>query len=403
MRVMALWRRKAAPPGALPTPDDPIHVALDVRTWSMSGLGTYVRELLRAASSENLPIAWTLIGPEAKLRGAMPEGLVIERWIDFDAPIYGRCWFKYPDPGPVDLFHYPHYNMPRVRARRRVTTIFDLFHLQYGDWRRQLYQRLLLSWVRFKRATVVTAAEKGRRELEDLAGIRPSRIHVIALGPGRPRRVEPTHPLQLHTMSGRPLTAPWLLATGIDQPHKNIDFLIDAMSLYYQRRPDAPPLVWIGLNDAGREEREKNMPASLRERVLLLPYGNEAEIEALFDGACALAFPSIDEGFGFPPLEAMARGVPVLSSRREPMTDLLGDAALYFDPNDSASLWRVLDRVLDHPTVREEIVRRGHERIQYFDWRHTAHETFGLYCRMIGRTGPEPEEPEPGGEENVSA
>ena len=112
-------------------------------------------------------------------------------------------------------------------------------------------------------------------------------------------------------------------------------------------------------------------------------------MESLMAGARALVVPSLDESFGFAALEAMARGVPVICSRREPMMSLLGEAALYFEPTESASLWRVLDRLLDVPSVSEEIVLRGLRCAQRHAWELTARATFGLYAQFTGWPGQE--------------
>src|SRR5207244_4248261 len=104
----------------------------------------------------------------------------------------------------------------------------------------------------------------------------------------------------------------------------------------------------------------------------------------LFAGALGFVFPSVDEGFGFPPLEAMARGIPVVCARREPMTRHLGNAPLWFEPAESASLWRVLDRLIDNAQTRAEQVRAGQEVAAFFDWDRCARQYFDLYHEIIG-------------------
>jgi glycosyltransferase involved in cell wall biosynthesis len=340
----------------------PLRVGLDVRQWQMSGLGSYVRELLAACARLRLPIEWTLIGPPA-LRDAMPEGIVIARWIDLDLPLYSlRSTLAYPRLGKLDVFHYPHYNLPWWRQRRAVVSVFDLFHMHYGGWLKRRYQLHFLRRLRWGRATVLTASQKTAGELAREIGIPRSRLQVIALGaggrlaspeanrpahaagstpgfaPGSTPGFAPTAPdtglvdAPVRSLSGQPLRPPWLLAVGIDQPHKNFDFLLSALGLFFQRRPDSPPLAWVGLSEEALRRRAKSLPASMRDRVALEPSSTPERLERLYAGAMALIFPSLDEGFGLPPLEAMARGVPVICSRREPMIGLLGHAPLYFEP-----------------------------------------------------------------------
>lgn len=359
---------------------NPLHVGLDVRTWDMSGLGTYVRELLAAFARAQFPVRWTLIGPSA-MRERLPVGLEISGWCEFEAPIYALSSFlRYPAPGPIDLFHYPHYNLPWVKARRLLVNVFDLFHLRYGSWSKRRYQSFFLRRLRWSRARLLTASDKTRSELEELCRIPHERLSIIALGAGRtPAGRDEGAPSPLRSLAGTPLAPPWLLATGIDQPHKNLDFLLSALGLYFQRRPDAPPLVWCGLSPAACERRGRRLPAHARQRIALAPYGDDRQIESLYRGALALLFPSLDEGFGLPPLEAMSRGVPVICARREPMTSILGDAPLYFEPSESASLWRMIDRLLDMPAIAEEVIARGRRCAARYDWDKTARETFALY------------------------
>jgi glycosyltransferase involved in cell wall biosynthesis len=366
----------------------------------MSGLGTYLRELLGAFARIGAPVRWTLIGPEA-LRERMPPGLEIERWITWERPVYG-VWgsLRYPAPGAVDVFHFPHYNMPPfVRARHRVVTVFDLFHKRYGSWPKRRYQGLYLRWLRLTRAHVLTASAKTAQELTRLGAIPARRISIVPLGPGRrPTAPSGALPPEVLSVAGTPLHPPWLLATGIDQPHKNFDFMLSALGLYYQRRPEAPPLVWTGLRPEECQRRARNLPAFLRQRVALEPYSSPERVDLLYRGAAALIFPSLDEGFGLPPLEAMVRGVPVICSRCEPMTTILDKAPLYFDANESASFWRMLDRVQDSPQIMQDVIARGYRQAASYSWMQTARRTLALYMKLTGRETDAETTPAPTGE-----
>lgn len=367
----------------LPEKNPTLRVAFDVRMWEMSGLGVYANELLGAFARGGHPIAWTLVGPE-RLREQMPTGLDIERWEDFDAPIYSAsATLRYPDLSGVDLFHYPHYNMPMSGARRSVVNVFDLFHLRYSSWFKRRYQGLFLRRLRWSRARIVTACEKTRQELKRWGGIKNERVEAIEPGPGhRPPVRTPGEPAPVQSLGGTPLRPPWILVTGIDQPHKNLDFLFSSLALYFQRRPDAPSLVWVGGNEKSRQRRGRRIPAQVRSQVAFEPFSDRDRVEGIFAGAGALVFPSLDEGFGFPPLEAMERGVPVLCARREPMLTLLGDAPLYFEPTDPASLWRILDRLIDLPGIHDEVVARGLRQSTLYSWETCADRMYDLYRRM---------------------
>jgi glycosyltransferase involved in cell wall biosynthesis len=389
--------------------DNPPRVAIDVRFWNMSGLGTYVRELLTAYAHLDSPLRLTCIGPHHYL-DEIPENLLIEKWIEYDRPVYhpGNL-LGYPCPGDVDLFHYPHYNMPLTRVRRKLINIFDLFHMIYGNTGKSIYQRWMLRRVRWSNATVITPSGKTTDDILDMTGIPENRIHIIPPGCGRSLPKGPVEePGEVRSLAGTPINPPWLLAVGIDQEHKNYDFLLTALCLYYQRRPDAPPLVISGMSPERCEERVSEVSAVVRHRIAFEPYTSTSRLDSLMMGAWAMVFPSLDEGFGFPPLEAMARYIPVLCSQREPMVSILGDAPLYFEPTDSASFWRMLDRLLDVDNIRDDIIRRGESCVLRYSWKKTALEVFRLYAILTGRMthGPredriENSEPDGGGGEDI--
>lgn len=359
-----------------------LHVALDLRLYHNSGIGNYLKGLLHGFAQLDEPIEWTFIGPQVPV----PAALKVRAWVPFDAKPYSWQEFRrYPRLSDVDLLHYPHYNLPMAGKIPVVVTVYDIFHLVYGSFAKRLYQRFFLFRLAHGRAQVLAISGKTHDDLEARSSIPERKITTINLGPGRPQpSAKLGAPLRstitLH--DGKTLSPPWFLAMGIDKFHKNMDFLISAMALWYRRRSNAPPLLWVGLRPDQIAERTASVPAHARAKIHFEPYRPDDETESLYAGAMALIFPSMDEGFGFPPLEAMVRGVPVLCSRRRPMTDLLGAAPLWFDPGDSATLWRGLDRLLDERGLHDEASERGLRQAAKYNWRETARKTLEVYRKV---------------------
>lgn len=376
-----LITRKMTDPDTLLPPDRSgtrLHVALDVRTMDNSGIGTYIESLLQGFAIEELPVDWTFVGPICEV----PDSLSIRDWIEFDAPLYSRREFnQYPRLDHVDVFHYPLYNLPRTQAPATVVTVHDLFHLVYGSFPKRIYQRFFLSRLRFSSAYIAAISEKTMEDLQIASNIPAERLVYIPQGPGRALPVSgPSESPKACTLyNGKKIEAPWLLAVGINKDHKNFEFMISAISHWLLKRPDAPPLIWIGSDKETLAERTLKIPAHARTRIHLEPYRAEADIETLYAGAMGLIFPSLDEGFGFPPLEAMNRNVPVLCSERRPMTDILGDAPLYFDPLSSSSLCRQIEELLDNPEARAHLKSKGRRQVEKYNWGQTARQTFRLY------------------------
>lgn len=378
----------------MPTAEPPrLRIALDVRLVHNSGIGVYIRGLLHGFQKINAPVDWTFIGPMFDA----PDGLSVERWIEFNAPLYSWQEFKhYPSVPGVDLLHYPHYNLPLTNAPRRLVTFHDFFHLRYGDFSKRTYQKLFLRRLSWNNAWVLAISDKTAEEIKALSSISPSRIRRIHSGPGRPRTTagkRPRRALPFTLRDGRNVRPPWFMALGIDKPHKNMDFLIAAMAMWYLRRPDAPPFIWMGVPEDELQKRRLSVPAYARNKIHLEPYTDAQRVEDLFQGALALLFPSLEEGFGFPPIEAMAREVPVVCARRRPMTDLLEEAPFWFDPEDSATLWRVLDFLLDEPDALVDGVSRGLEQASKYNWATCAKDTFALYDEIIQTTKPDGRQP----------
>lgn len=368
-----------------PQPDAgaPLRVALDLRLIHSGEIGVYLTGLLEGFASLGAPIQWTFIGPRAEV----PSALKVSEWIEFDAPLDSlEQWRHYPRLPPVDLFHYPNYNLPLARARRRVVTAYDLLPLLYGSFTERFYQRFFLRRLAWSRASVMTVSAKSREELIEIGRIAARRVQVVDFGPGRVggRALRPRRPGPLELRDGTRLEPPWLLALGMDRPHENMDFLIAALAMWYQRRPAAPPLLWTGVPAERVAALMASIPAHARTKIHVEPEGREEKNapEAIHAGACALIFPSLDAGCGFAPLEAMARRVPVLCSRVRPMTDLLGKAPLWFDPYDSATLWRQLDRLLDESGLPEDMAERGLKQAQNFTWRKAAEGVLRFYTRV---------------------
>lgn len=278
-------------------------------------------------------------------------------------------------PPPIgaagDLWWVPHFNVPLVSKLPLVATLHDLLPLNDASCRWPPHQRLAVrTWLRAiqRRARhVICVSEFTRQEAIRLGHLEDGRISVVPLGVdsgwaagARPRAIG---------------TPPYLLFVGLIKPHKNLGGLLRAFEAIAASIPHRLIVVgrYAGLrgtdNDALRQARR------LAPRVELLESVSQSQLADLVSGADLLVQPSFHEGFGLPPLEAMAAGTPVLVARAGAMPEVCGEAALYCDPGSTADIARGILEVLGDEGLRARMRERGLERARRFTWDACAQAT----------------------------
>jgi glycosyltransferase involved in cell wall biosynthesis len=277
----------------------------------------------------------------------------------------------------LDLLHCP-VGLAPVRSTVPVAvTVHDVMALERPDWftaANRVQQRLVLGPAARRAAVVMTPSAFSReRAIECL---RLERDRVVVTPWGVDERFAPGHAAPA-TLASLEIERPYLLTVGSLQPRKNLEAALAA----FERLPgDEHELVVVGgrgWGDADLLERIRRSPAS--ERVRLTGRVSDETLVELYRGAECFVFPSRYEGFGLPPLEAMACGTPVVSSERSSMPEVLGDAALLVDPDDVEALAAALEEVLASEERRAELGERGRRRAAGFTWRRTAAQTLAAY------------------------
>ncbi len=285
--------------------------------------------------------------------------------------------------GPCDLFHATDHVLPPLRHTPSVFTVHDLAFLAHPETHLRSNRTYLAAMMpRYvATATVVIAdSEATRRDVLARYQVAPDKVRVVPLG------VEPTFapvppPEARALVAARyGLTAPYLLFVGTLEPRKNLRGLVAAYRALLQRHDDAPDLTVAGAegwryDDLYRLVQQEGLSA----RVRFLGRVADADLPALYSAAAAFAYPSLYEGFGLPPLEALACGTPVVCSDRSSLPEVVGDAALLVDPTDAAALARALARLLDDEALRRLLRARGLARAAQFTWARTAAETLAAY------------------------
>ena len=279
------------------------------------------------------------------------------------------------------LYHEPD-GLPLGISAPTVTTIHDLSVLLYPHWhprhRVRTYERKFRAGLARTRL-FLTDAEFTKTELVRHVGIARERIHVVPLAP-RPV-FRPLPPDETATALARlGLPEHYLLFLGTIEPRKNVVGLLHA----YATLPDSLrrqyPLMLAG-GWGWRSSRVQQMLSQppWRDSVRWLGYLSDADLVAVTNGAGAVVYPSFYEGFGLPPLEAMACDTPVITTHAGSLAEVIGDAALIVEPHDESQLARAIEQMLRDPQTAEEYRQRGRARLDRFSWSHTVRQTVEAY------------------------
>ncbi len=313
--------------------------------------------------------------------------------------LYYAWWPRFSRPsaedllGSFDILHAVNYQAPPLRRARLVTTIHDVNFLRFPDLQSRGMRRfnLTLRSLVERSALVLTDSEFTAQELLELGLAGEDRLRVVypGLHPAFTRPRDEGGAEEARLRYG--LRPPYLAYVGNLHPRKNLAALIEAYALIVR---DGLPhrLAIIGGGGLGqlhdREYRrllERVEEVGLRDKISFTGYVEDADLPALLSGADAMIFPSLYEGFGLPPLEAMACGVPVVASRRASIPEVTGDAAVYIEePSDPREIAVKVEGLLGDPALREDLARRGRERARLFTWEEAARRVLECYREVVG-------------------
>ncbi len=362
------------------------------------GFGRFAREIVRALanagsahdfvvfvdrpSAERVEIPATMATTLVDVRVAPSVAAAADgrrSWRDMLA--MGRAVAR----GKLDAIYFPatYSFFPVWDAGRVVVTMHDTLALAHPEWvfpggRGRLAWRIKETVAAFRADRIVTVSEAARRDLATWFRLAPDRIHTITEGPDA--AFGPTGDAaaadQALRRYGVDPRSRFLLSVGGLSPHKNLGRLIEAVAVARQADP-AIRLVIVGdFADVFHTEiaalRNQIVQLDLEQNVEMVGYVPDADLAHFYRHAYALVQPSLMEGFGLPPVEAMVSGTPVLSSTAGSLPEIVGPAGLYFDPFDVAAMARTIERLLAEPAQRNELARLATVQAGRFTWARSA-------------------------------
>lgn len=298
----------------------------------------------------------------------------------------------------VDVVHSPSFLMPLYRgARRHVLTVYDLSFFTHPEChiplrRGPLYRRALVASIRRADRITVPSQFTAQQILDLVPGAHADRVRVVTPGIDEDFRPQPTD-IVLRTLARLRLPPLYILFVGTIEPRKNLPRLVESYRRLVIEQAIGEHLVLAGRMGWGYEGLVHQIAApELRGRVHLIGYASQTDLPCLYAGARLFVYPSLYEGFGFPPLEAMACGTPTVSSRSSSLVENLEGAADLVEPTDTAALTAAMRRLLQDEGHRTERRAQGLARAARFRWEETARQTIACYEDLGARRG-RPEAP----------
>lgn len=335
-----------------------VPIALDA-TYSLgrnlSGVGVYSREML---------FGLTRAYPDERFLYCYRPHRYLRSWVESLPRNATRRLLTGARP-PGDVFHALNQRVD-VRGRRTIATFHDLFVMS-GDYSSPEFRARFSGQAR--RAgelsdVIIAVSRFTAAQVEQLLGVEPARIRVVP------------HGVRIPTMTAV-AREDLVLFVGAVQRRKNVARLVKA----FERLPDNWRLVLAGAADGYEAAAELRAVAESPRRASIdvLGYVTTGELASLYRRARIFAFPSLDEGFGMPVLEAMAHGVPVVTSNCSALPEVAGDAAALVDPLDTEAIGEALSRLASDDSLRDDLARRGLERARMFTWESAVQRTWAVY------------------------
>ena len=374
-----------------------MNVAIDIRRITEFGVGTYTRNIVRALARLDHSNKFFLIGSPEKVAeiGPLPANFKTVPLFETDNTVKGFIEFRTSIKRlSCELVHIPHlFSVPRNLPCPYVVTVHDVLEHMYrthdGSGIKRSLHFHLTRHVLQAAGRILAVSQFTKNEIEKLFGIPSWHIQVVynAIDERFLRGHASEADRQL--LAERYLVAyPFLLYAGRISPHKNLVRIIEAFSALkteLEKESKYPDLKLIIIGD----ELSKN--PDLRRTVIRSGVQNDVRfmgfvpiemLRVFYDAAKVFVFPSLYEGFGLPPLEAMAHGTPVVTSNASSLPEVVGNAAVLVNPENVFEIMRGLHRVLLDEALRDRVRQRGYEQVKKFSWDASAQQILGVYGQI---------------------
>ena len=368
-----------------------MRIAIDARKLRDYGIGTYIRNLVRHLARIDQSTEYVLIVQPADIEIDAELGPNFRTVADWSRSYSIREQFTIPldlRREAVDLFHAPHYVLPPLTPCKSVVTIHDCIHLRFPQYLPSrlgyVYARSSL-WVATHRATrVLTVSETSKRDILRYFRVPESKIDVIHNAIDERLGEAPSAEDVAQVRERYQLNDPFVLYAGNIKPHKNLERLIESFHTLRRGGLEQAKLLIIG-DEVSKYAtlRRAVHQHKLHKHVRFLGFVPDKTLASLYRLASVFVFPSLYEGFGLPPLEAMAAGTPVITSNVSSLPEVVGDAAILIDPYEPDEIAHAMRRVLTDEALRDDLRARGLARVKEFSWDRSVRRVREIYGEVL--------------------
>lgn len=374
-----------------------MHIALNAhllsssRSYRAAGINWYIRSLLAFLPRVSDRHKFTaFLGKEEAGHGF--HGIQTEVSIlPTERPAARIAWEQLAQPvrllgNRIDLLHSLAFVQPVILPCPGIVTIYDLSFIHYPQ-RLQPWRRLYLRWgttFSARRASrIIAISASTKRDIVGLLGVAEDKVDVIPCGVDEDFRTVDRQEQLEELRKKRRLPPRMLLFVGTIEPRKNLTTLLRSYVLL-RERIQPPPLVIAGAKGWQHEAVFSLVQElGLQDELLFPGFIPRDELPLWYNAADLFVYPSLYEGFGLPPLEAMACGTPVVTSNTSSLPEVVGDSGLLVDPTNAEEIALAMERLLRDSTLRDELTSKGLKRARAFTWHRTARETVEVYDRAL--------------------
>lgn len=366
-----------------------------------SGSGQYLINLLNALAHIDTKNEYILVGPDPlparvakQLHASFPHhARAVAGSLGRNPSFEKMIWEQWTGPHEarrlgVDVFHVPHFAPPLLTGSTAVVaTIHDVIPLRlplyHAKFRAKVYTSVV-SRAAHHATRIITVSQHAKQDLVEALKLPAERIHVIYQAVSEEIRPVEDPAILAAARARYGITGPYIFYLGGLDARKNVPQLVRAFARLYQRlgNPDLQLLI------SGNPDKQRGslfpdprpVAADLgMNGQILYRFVEDEDKPAVYSGASAFVFPSLYEGFGLDPLEAMSCGTPVICSNRTSLPEVVGDAAISLDPDDLLGMVDAMYNVLTNPELSADLRARGLQRARLFSWQKTARETLAVY------------------------